>query len=198
MRAAKPVLLFVASAFAAHPAPAQDALDVPVTFEILNPGDLVSMRVDSEGDLGQIARSATTTCLYEHRVNTLYVEDFNTGEVVTAPGTTSSGCAQYGDVRVPTIELTCPGGMTLPIRVGIDYPASGMSFSARAIFFGERIAGTARGDDGYDFVLTCPTGRELDYEYFMNLEVYGLIEGEQNDIPSGSYDVAIPITFQFE
>ena len=93
MRGFYPILLLAASAFAAQPVLAQDSLDVPVTFEILNPSDLVSMRVDSEGDLGQIARSATTTWLYEHRVNLLCVEDFNTGESITAPGATSSASA---------------------------------------------------------------------------------------------------------
>ncbi len=180
-------------------AAAQDTVNVPLSVDILNPGDLVSLQVTRDGDLGQIARSATTVCNYRYRNGVLMIEDGTTGESVPAPGATSAGCAQFGTTTRPILELSCPPGMNVQLEVGYDLSLANTSFGANSVFFdGSWVSGTPGSHIGYDFVLSCPSGANAGVNTFpLELGVEGSVDF-YGDVPSGERDVNIPINIVFE
>lgn len=198
MRAAASIACLVALGLAAQPALAQESIDVPVHIEILNPGDLVSMSVSSEGDLGQIARSASTDCLYEYQNGKLMVEDFSSGEAVQAPGATSAGCAQFGDAARPVLQLSCPAGMVIPVQIGVDNSIQNTGYTARSILFNGAWVQGVNSNASYDYLLTCPSGSSgVTSNHPLELGVSAVIESKSS-AASGEYSVNIPVSVIFE
>lgn len=188
------------SAFALLATPfafAQVTVDVPISVEILNPAELVTMSVSTEGDLGQIARGANTVCLYEYRRGALTIEDFGTKENTPAPGATSTGCAQFGDAQRPVLNVTCPEGMTLPLIVGTD-SKDNLLFGAREVLFDGNWYDGSDEADGYTYLLTCPAGDSLSTVHPLELGIFGGVDGFNGNEASGEQNVSIPVSVVFE
>lgn len=187
------------STFVGASAYAQDAIDVPVGVDIVSAVDLVRIGVSSEGDIGQIAQSPTSICVYGYEGGQFTIQDENSGEVVPSPGSTTSGCAHNGDVLRPVLEISCPVSMSVPLRVGIDKSINGAEFSANYLVIdGNWIPFTSNASDTVLFEVSCPDGATSGLTATSEIEL-GIIAGISNavDVSTGRYDVNIPVSIDY-
>lgn len=189
-------LLPLIAMFAAS-ANAQNALDIPVSVEILEPEDLVSIELLREGRLSKIAKPQSGLCYYQHRGEgyAFRIYDAEAGVLADTPGGTPSGCAQYGDVVRPAITVTCLAGSTVSLDIPADRSMVNAIFGVDKVLFADSwTLGTARGDGiDYRFDLECPeseTGEPQGHK--LELGIFARISSVANP-PDGEIEALIPV-----
>lgn len=181
--------------FAALPALAQESVDVPVRAEILRPQDLVSISLGRDGDFGQLARPVSGTCFYQYQSQTFRV--LNGQDSVDAPGVLPNGCAQFGDIVRPVINVSCRPGAPIRFLTRIESPANFTTFGVdRVVFNGEWIFRASTSDRGSIHELTCPPGEAGQTASVpVELGFYATITHQSG--LSGPIDIVIPVDLLF-
>ena len=185
------IALFAASASA------QDTLDIPVSVEILEPEDLVSIELIRDGRLSKIAKPRSGACYYQYRGEgtAFRIYDTDAGVLAETPGGTPSGCAQYGEVVRPAITVTCLAGTTVSLDIPADRSILNAVFGVDKVLFADAWAvGTPRGDGiDYRFDLTCPVSEVGEpQEHKLELGIFARVGFSANP-PDGEFEALLPV-----
>ncbi|GEM_PF-5570222 len=190
-------LIFALTGILISPSAAQDSLEIPVSVEILEPEDLVSIELLREGRLSKIAKPRSGVCFYQHRGadQAFRIYDSEAGVEADTPGGTPSGCAQYGDVVRPSLTVTCIAGTTVSLDIPADRTFRNAVFGVSSVLFNDVwTGGTPRGDGiDYRFDLDCPASeRGEPQDHILELGIFARV-GSVADPPDGEFEALIPV-----